>query len=165
MVEKYWRLFVDIKIAEDYYRQYLCSSARCTKIINGVGMIVSFTGAVSFVSEFFPPLPSACIVVIAQIVTALQPYYPFGERVYAARCIHKELSDLALTAEQTMNRYLFADFLEKDFPAAYESLQQQFSIAESTFATADLFPQNNRFHKKAEKNVTQYLKIHFKTEG
>ena len=161
MFERYYREYVDVKIAEQYYLFYIHHSKRRLLLINAVCLIMSFTGVATWVSDFFNPYIAGLIILISQIISVLQPLYPYADRVYAANCIFNELHPLVLDTEQTIQNYLFDSIDESALPEKLFSLQNRFSSIEPKFAAADLFPQKRGLHKKAQKATQQYLKIHY----
>ena len=161
MFEHYYREYIDVKIAEQYYLLYIHHSKRRLLFINAICLIMSFTGVATWVSESFHPYVAGLIILVSQIISVLQPLYPYADRVYAANCIFNELSALSVEAEQTVQRYLFDLIKESDIPDELLSFQNRFSSIESKFAASDLFPPKKGLHKKAEKATQQYLKIHF----
>lgn len=164
-LEAYWRKFVDIKIAEQYFSQYANHSQHRLWIINGLCMVFSFTGVISWITSYLTPFWSATIVLVSQIVSVLQPLYPYSQRLYAAQCIHKEYSNLALSAEQKLNGYLYGDVKDADLLPALESLQNESHDIEGKFCSVTLFPQNMGLHNKAQTDTMRYLTNHFNLEG
>lgn len=159
--EAYWRKFIDIKIAEQYFSLYANHSQRRLWFINGLCMVVSFTGVASWISSYLTPFWSAFIVLVSQIVSVLQPLYPYSQRLYAAQCIHREYANLALTAEQTLNGYLYGEIKEKELLSKLEHVQTESHDIESRFCSVNLFPPKKRLHKKSEHKTMQYLTVHF----
>ena len=165
MLEQFWRVYVDVKIAEEYYLLYTYDSKRFMTFINAGCMIVSFTGVIAWANEHLAPLLSGVLILAAQIISVLQPFYPFSERLYAARCIHNDLKDISLSAEQTLNQVLYGPMGENQLPSITEKIQTSLSDIERRYALPDLFPRNPGLHRKAEQNAAQYLKTHFNLEG
>ncbi len=161
MLREYWNEFLDIKVAEEYYFLYIHHSERRYWAINALGVLMSCTGIFTWISENLSPMQSSLIILAAQIICVLQPFYPFGERRYAATCIYQELRALALKAEQTINQVQFGSKDEGELPSALDELQRAFSSIESRFASPNLFPRNMRLHEAAQKNVAQELENHF----
>ncbi|MBD5151191.1 MAG: hypothetical protein HDT16_01550 [Oscillibacter sp.] len=165
MLEGYWQTFVDIKIAEEYYFQYVHHSRHRVGAINVLSLLVTFSGIVTWVNAYLPPLCASIIILFAQILSALQPIYPFGDRLYASQRIYEQMRKLSLTAEQTINQVQFGRMDESDLPASLKELQIAFASIEEDLASPDLFPRNNRLHQKAEDTALQYLKSHFNFGG
>lgn len=165
MLDRYWYIFLDIKIAEEYYFQYIHHSKRRIFALNVLSILISCSGVVAWISEYLSPLPASIIVLIAQVISVLQPLYPYGDRAYAATCIYNQTRRLALTAEQTINRVQFGSMEESDLPAAMETLQASYASIEENLASPDLFPRKNRLHKAAEAIASQYLRSHFDLGG
>lgn len=159
--EVYWRNFVDIKIAEQYFSLYASHSKYHILVIDAICMIFSLTGIISLVNNYCPTVVSSLIILSSQIVSVLQPLYPYSQRLYAAQCIYREYSNLALITEQTVNGYLYGNIEESDLLPALERAQSESNDIENKFCSVDLFPKNIRLHKAAEKSVMQYLNVHF----
>lgn len=165
MLEDYWRTFVDIKVAEEYYFQYVHHFRHRVLAINGISSLMALSGVVAWVNAYLPPFWASIIILAAQIICALQPMYPFGDRLYASKYIYEQMRKLALVAEQTYNRVQFGSMCENDLPAAFEELQKSFASIEESIASPDLFPRNKSLHRKAEKTASQYLRTHFDLGG
>lgn len=157
----YWQNFVNLKVAQEYYFLYVHHSRQRSNLINGFCMVMSFTGVVTLVNNYLPTLAASLIVLIAQIISILQPLYPFGNRLYASNRIYKGISGLTVKAERTINEYLHGDCTEEMLSSSLTELQAEFPRIEEGFADPELFPHNRRLHKKAEQNVTTYIQSHF----
>lgn len=164
MYKTYWREFVDALVAEQYYLLYIHHSKRRLMVINAICLIMSFTGVATWVSNIFDPRISSLIILVSQIISVLQPLYPYADRVHAANCILDELRPLTLEAEQIIQGYLFDLKKECDLFDELVSFQNRFSSIQPKFASSDLFPPKKGLHKRAEKATTQYLRIHFEIE-
>lgn len=165
MLDRYWYIFLDIKIAEEYYFQYIHHSKHRIFALNSLAILIACSGVVAWITEYLSPLSASIVLLVAQIISVLQPLYPYGDRAYAATCIYNQIRRLALTAEQTINRVHFGSMDESDLPAAMESLQTSYSSIEENLASPGLFPRKKRLHKSAETSALQYLRSHFDLGG
>lgn len=163
MDEAYWRKFVDIKIAEEYFFLYGLHSRNRLIAVNVFCLAVSCTGVAAWLNNWNPALSSA-FVLAAQLVSIFQTFYPYCERLYASKLIYSEYKQQALVAEQTLNRYLYGNLEEAKLHPALERLMANTTSIEDRFCNPDTFRRNKRLHRIAEKNVEKYLKIHFNTE-
>ena len=117
------------------------------------------------ITSYLPNLASSIIILVPQLISLFQPFYPFGDRLYAAKLIHSEYSKLALDAEKNINQYLYGSKNIQDFAKLAVSFQKSLSSVEEKYAPPDLFPRKKRLHKKSERNVTQYINTHFHAGG
>ena len=124
--------------------------------INVICMATSFTGVIALITSYLPNLASSIIILVPQLISLFQPFYPFGDRLYAAKLIYSEYSKLALDAEKNINQ---------DFDRLAVSFQKSLSSVEEKYAPPDLFPRKKGLHKKSERNVTQYINTHFHVGG
>lgn len=161
MDEVLWRLFVDTKIAEFYFLFYAHRSNLYVFLLNAICSAASFSGIIAWITNNIDPLPASCIILFAQILCALQPLYPFSKRLYAANCIHTAYGETALRAEQLFNRYIYGSLKEKDLPDLVEELQREMAAIEGKLSSPSDFPQNMRFHKRAQDSTLQYIETHF----
>ena len=161
MHEAYWREFVDIKIAEQYFLLYIHNSRRWQFAINAFCLVVSFTGVVTWIGDWLSPAISGIIILVSQVVSILQPLYPHSDRLFAGKCVFSELKSLALSAEQTWNQYLCGSLDEAAIASKLKKLQLDLAAVEDKFVTPELFPPKMRLHKKAEKTVEQFLRTHY----
>lgn len=161
----YWAKFLDAKIAEEYYFLYIHQSKVYLWVINAICMVTSFTGLVALLKDYLPNLLSSIIILLPQVISLFQPFYPFSDRLYAAKLIHSEYSKLALDAEKNINQYLYGSKSTQDFSKLIVSFQKTLSAVEEKYAPPDLFPRKKGLHKKAQENVTQYINTHFNSGG
>ena len=163
--DSYWISFVDAKIAEEYYFLYIHQSRIFLWGINVICMATSFTGVIALITSYLPNLASSIIILVPQLISLFQPFYPFGDRLYAAKLIYSEYSKLALDAEKNINQYLYGSKNIQDFDRLAVSFQKSLSSVEEKYAPPDLFPRKKRLHKESERNVTQYINTHFHVGG
>lgn len=165
MQETYWRQFIDIKIAEEYFFLYIHHSNLRVFALNAICLTASCYGVVVWFTNYFPPLLSGIIVLIAQIVSILQPLYPYSDRLYASELIYREYKHQALIAEQTLNHFLFGRLDETEFSAKFDQIQLNIGVIEEKFCGPKTFAQNKRLHKVAQQHVEQYIDVHFNSRG
>lgn len=165
MQESYWRQFIDIKIAEEYFFLYIHHSRHRVVALNAICLAASCSGVVAWFTSYLHPLLSGLIVLIAQIVSILQPLYPYSDRLYASELIYREYKHQALIAEQTLNHYLFGQLTETELFAKLDQLQLSATGIEEKFCGPKTFAQNKRLHKIAQKHVEQYISVHFALGG
>lgn len=161
MFNAFWRFFVDLKVAEEYYLLHVQRAKRCERWINIFALTGSVAGILSFFSTWFHPATSAVIVLISQFASVIQPFYPFGDRVYAGTCIYKNVFELSLEAEQLINQCLYGNLDESTLFTSLGPMQDDFAKIEQGFASPDLFPRKSRLHKKAQENAAAYINSHF----
>lgn len=165
MKDAYWRQFIDIKIAEEYFFLYIHHSRRRVFALNALCLAVSCSGVFAWFANYLHPLLSSLIVLIAQIVSILQPLYPYSDRLYASDLIYREYKHQALLAEQTINHFLFGQLDEAEFSAKLDQLQLDIDGIVDKFCNPKTFPQNKRLHQVAQQHVTQYIDVHFNSRS
>lgn len=161
MPELCWRIFVDIKVSEYYYFSYVQHSRHCLLVVNIVGLIISCSGIFTWINEYFNAFISSLVILVGQLVSVLQPFYPYSERLYAARHIHLALSKISLDAEQTLNSLIYGKTNEDDAFSRLQQLQKDAATVDEKFASSDTFPHKKHLHKSAEHNAQQYVNVHF----
>lgn len=161
MVDTYWNNLLDFKIAAQYFQLYANQSNRCQVLLSALCMIFSFTGVITWVNSTFPPSISILAVLASQVISVLQPLYPFGNRIYAAQYIYREYDKLALGAEQTLNGFYFGNINEKQLISRLKTFQDIANEIESKYGDATLFPPKKRLHKLAQTQASDYLRSHF----
>ena len=82
------------------------------------------------ITSYLPNLASSIIILVPQLISLFQPFYPFGDRLYAAKLIHSEYSKLALDAEKNINQYLYGSKNIQDFAKLAVSFQKSLSSVE-----------------------------------
>ena len=164
--ECFWRVYLDILIAEKYYFLYAQESSYLLFLINLVCLASSLAAVSSFVNENATrsPIPLAGIILFSQIISAIQVLFPYTERFHAARNLNIELSALSLRGKLITDRYRFGKIDDDKLFVEMEKIQQEFQAVENRYAPSDIFPAKKRLHKIAEKDVEQYTKVHFNLE-
>lgn len=163
--ELFWDLLTELKISEEYFLLYVHHSKRRVVLINAICLIASFTGLVTWFTENLTATQSSLIVIAAQLVSALQPLYPYEKRLYAADCIYKAYTPYAQQAELSYTKYLCGDLSPQQLKQQLNFLQQNTANIKDRFCSPDLFPRKMFLHEEAKFYVKQYLTTHFSSDA
>lgn len=160
-LEPYWRKFVDVKVAEEYYFLYSHLCRRTVWFINAICLVLAGTGVAAWLTERLHPLAAGLLILIVQSVGLLQPLLPYQDRLYASRYLYREYMNLSSEAEKVVTKVILGDAEENFLPENLDRIVSEMEDIEDKFSTSDLFPRNKRLHNKAQKSVLQYLDVHF----
>lgn len=163
MLEFYWKKFVDIKVAQEYYLAYSVRSGRIEWGLNALCLLATCSGLAAILAD--APILGVVVAVSAQCVSALQPILPFGKRKEAAGYVYKEYTGLVAQAEHTLYRVIGGEQSEDSLMEELDGVGDGMESIEDKYSTSSLFPRNNRLHRRAEKAALQYINVHFETEG
>lgn len=163
MLEYYWKKFVDLKVAQEYYLAYSVRSGRIEWGLNALCLVATCSGIAAIFSDI--PVFGIAVALAAQIVCALQPILPFGKRKETAGYVYREYTGLVSQAEHTLYRVIGGEQPEDSLLGELDSIGNGMEAIEDKFSTSSLFPRNYRLHRQAEKSALQYINIHFETEG
>lgn len=156
LLEQFWEMLVDFKIAEYYYQAYALYASRrkmCLSIVyalSSVGFVVGwfYTGSCH--------LLWGALIVLAQVLSVLQPFMPYDKQLRAACYIHQDIVPLNNRIGLTWLS-INDNTSEKRISNWVQEFQDEHQRIETRFATPNTFPQNRRLHKKAEENTLIYL--------
>lgn len=163
MLEYYWKKFVDIKVAQEYYLAYSVRSGRIEWGLNALCLVATCSGIAAIFSDI--PVFGIAVALAAQIVCALQPILPFGKRKETAGYVYREYTGLVSQAEHTLYRVIGGEQPEDSLLVELDSIGDSMETIEDKYSTSTLFPRNYHLHRRAEKSALQYINIHFETEG
>lgn len=159
MAQKYWDLFVRVKVSEYYYQFYSVNSDRWRTFIQAMCLIASacLSFSISWAVNESLALLWSLFILFAQIISTLQPIFPFEDRVHAAENIQKEFSELALLMEQ---RWIFfhTETSEQVIRQYFLDYQQIADKIESRYAPQKTFPIKPRLHQRAQKYAEDFFR-------
>lgn len=157
VLENYWRLFFDIKVAVYYYQLYAVKAQNWRRAVSVLCTVSSLACVVSWYQSGLCPLLWGSLIFASQLVSVLQPLFPYDAQLHSATCIYAGLKRLARDAENT-----WFSFDEETCPdkilEAIKRLSSDFGEIEAQFSSADTFPPNSRLHQKAEAFAMTYFR-------
>lgn len=157
MIENYWKIFYDLDVAVYYYQYYSIKASRQKRRISCICALASSAFAVSWLK--FPTWHFfwAALVFISQLISVLQPFFPYEKQYHAACYIHQDLSQLFSEAEhiwrsipENIDRHKIEDYTY--------SLKKKWDEIETRFASSDTFPPDNKLHNRAEESAETYFR-------
>lgn len=157
MEEQFWKMLVDFKIAEYYYQFYAIYAKRkktawsIVYALSSAGFVVGwfYTGSYH--------LLWGALIVLAQVLSVLQPFMPYDKQLRAACYIHQDMVPLNNRIGLTWLR-INDGTKEKRISNWIQEFQDEYQRIEMRFANPNTFPQKLRLHKKAEENTHIYLR-------
>ena len=160
MIDKYWSMYVDFKIAEYYFADYSVVSKRYDNIISAICLITS----ASCISGWYVwkeySLIWAVIIGLSQIISILKPLFPFAKRVSSAEYLLQDLSTLLRLTDTTWG-FDGSCISDDDFRFYIDDYSKHYSEIEMRFAPQSLFPRNPRLHDLAQKEAQTYFSSRF----
>lgn len=157
MSQKYWDMFYDFKVATYYYQFYSVRSRRLKAIISVLCTLSSSAFVVSWYQTGKLHLLWATLILISQIISVIQPCFPYEKQYHAACYIHQDVDQLVTKVENTWSLFT-QDTDSKEIHSYMQGYQEEYAKIETRFAQADLFPYNMRILKKAEETATTYFR-------
>lgn len=160
MLDKYWRMYVDFKIAEYYYSFYLHSSKRIEFGISAFCPLASTTSISAWCIWTQLSKLWAAIIAVAQAISILKPLFPFAKRVSAAEYILQEIRPLLRDVDATWG-YDGSLIPNGEIGPYIKQYEARYDAIEERFSSTKLFPQNKKLHDMAQENAVQYLTNRF----
>lgn len=160
MIDKYWNMYVDAKIAEYYYSRYSLVSKRWDTAISAFCLIASASSISAwYIWEQYPAL-WAVILGISQVMAVCKSLFPFSRRVTAAEYILQDLGPLVREIDTTWG-FDGSGISEQEFRRLIQEYESRRDAIENRFAPANLFPANSKIHKQAQESASKYLESRF----
>ena len=155
--QKYWNMFFEFKVAEYYYQLYSLHAKKQRDFLSGLTTIGSAAFILSWYQTEVFPLLWGSLILVAQILTALQPYLPFEKRLTAACYICSDLIHLNLEIELEWDNFS-NDSSDEEYKDKTTYFRTEYARIEERFADSETFPKNKRIFKEAQKDDQIYFR-------
>ena len=162
MYQSFWNKFYDTKLASYYYQFYALRARRGRTIVSALCLLASSVFLYQMTQSASFHMVWVIIVFICQLISIIQPLFPFEKQYHSACYIYQDVNQLCDSIEaywRTVSDSTTDDELNQEII----SISDQYDRIESRFATADLFPQRKRLFRRAKENTDQYFR-RFKNE-
>ena len=164
MIDKYWNMYVDCKIAEYYYSRYSLVSKRWDTGISAFCLIASASSISAWYIWKQCPMIWAVIIGISQIVSICKSLFPFSHRVAAAEYILQDLGPLVREIDTTWG-FDGCGISDSEFGRLIQKYESRRDDIENRFAPSNLFPENQRIHKRAQESAAKYFESRFHVDS
>ena len=164
MIDKFWNMYVDFKIAEYYYAGYSLASKRIDGAISAICLLASASSISAwYIWDKFPVI-WIIIIGISQVLSVCKPLLPYAKRVSAAEYILQDLRPLIRDID-TKWGFDGSGISDEEFRQLIQTYEGKRDDIEGRFASSHLFPENLKIHDKAQKSAIQYFKSRFYVEA
>lgn len=157
MYQSFWNKFYDFKLASYYYQLYALHARRGRSIVSALCMLASSALLAQMTQSASFRLGWVVIVFLCQLVSVLQPIFPFEKQYYAACNIYQDVNQLCDKMEAYW-RTVSDNTTDKELNQEIISFSEQYDKIETRFATADLFPQKKRLFQHARDDADLYFR-------
>lgn len=158
MKEKFWKQFVDFKIAEYYYQFYAIRTARAKRVVSAICLFASSALAVTLSNAKILPWLWGLLIVLCQAFAIFQPLFPYEKQNRAANYINKGIRSLLLDVEHSwMTIMNNPDTLDSEIQSWIEQYQARYDELESSFADSSTFPVKYKLHEEAQNSAKAYF--------
>ena len=156
MDQNYWDKFYDTKLASYYFQFYAQMAKRKKTCISAICILASsaFLFQMAQTSSFRPVW--LVIVFLCQLVSILQPLFPFEKQYHAACYIYEDVNQLSSDIE-TYWRSISDETSDEELNRRIAFFSEKYDRIESRFASPDLFPHNEKVYSTAKKNTDKYF--------
>lgn len=157
MAQQFWQNLVDVTIATFYYQYYAVHASRCRFWVSACCLISSSTFAFSWVYSQEHHMLFSILIFISQLISILQPLFPYSKQIHAAQYIFEDITQLRLDIEM---KWMTIDTKtsEEELASSLNSFRRQYDQIENRFASAKTFPHKPHLHKKAQNDAKNYLR-------
>lgn len=157
MAQKYWDMFFDFKVSEYYYQLYSVHAHRQRNLLSALTTVGSAAFVLTWYQTGILPLLWGSLILIAQVLTALQPLLPFEKRMTAACYICSDLVHLNLEVEMEWYRFKI-DSSEDEYREKIDRYRKEYDRIEERFSDPYTFPKHKRLFKEAQESAQIYFR-------
>ena len=157
MYQSFWDKFYDTKLASYYFQFYAQTAKNWMTGIYGICILASSALLYNMAqSKSFQPIWAA-IVFLCQLVSTLQPLFPFDKQYHAACYIYEDVNQLASEMEVYW-RTISEETSDEELNSKISFFSEKYDRIEYRFASADLFPQREKLLNRARMNTNKYFR-------
>ena len=157
MYQSFWNKFYDFKLASYYYQLYALRARRERSIVSALCMLASSALLAQMTQSASFRFGWVVIVFLCQLVSVLQPIFPFEKQYYAACNIYQDVNQLCDKIEAYW-RTVSDNTTDEELNQKIISFSEQYDKVETRFATADLFPYKKRLFLRAKDSTDTYFR-------
>lgn len=162
MLERFWNQMLDYKYEAYCYYHYSQRDKLYQNILSGLCIVASLGSVSTWLLWQQFPVVWALIVAFAQIISALQPLFPFSMRLTASKYILQDLEAMLIDMERDFG-YCGKGISDSEFSELIAKYKKLHAATLLRFCSEIEFPRKAKLSMKAEADLTQYCKIHYKT--
>ncbi|MBQ7524741.1 MAG: hypothetical protein IJT08_03995 [Alphaproteobacteria bacterium] len=157
MYQSFWNTFYDLKLASYYFQFYALKARRLKATVSAICILASSAFLLQMAqSSSFQPV-WVVVVFVCQLVSVLQPIFPYEKQYHAACYIYEDVNQLCAEIEAYW-RTISIDTSDEDLNKQIVWFSGKYDTIEDRFATADMFPQRKKIYEKAKKNTDIYFR-------
>ena len=157
MKREFWNMFFDLKVADYYYLNYCRLASRRRRRLSAILTVASMSFVGSWYFSQAMPWLWAILTVFCQIISVLQPFFPYEEQLHAADNICQDLDILLIDVEAEWLKLRYQDTPD-DLDCRISQYRSKFNAIENRFSKKDTFPADHKLHRIAEENAFIYFK-------
>lgn len=162
MRDQFFRLYIDIKVAERYYCRYTDRSVLWNNVITGFCLLTSAATICSWPIWSEAPIIWAIFLAGAQVLAVLRPLFKSAARLSAAKYLLPELSELIDNVTSTWHEIQYVrTFSEQEIYDATRKYRAEFTAICERFASSELFPEKEALHKAAQEDAKIYFAVQY----
>lgn len=168
MRDRFFKLYIDIKVTERYYCIYVNRAVFWNSIITGVCLFGSAATISSWAVWNMIPIVWAVIIALSQVLATFRPLMKTSARLAAAKYLLPDLqrlSDDATSYWDEINLKCARDSLDDDsLLDTIKSFRERLTMTREKYAPSDLFPENSKYKKLAENDAVTYFSVQYDIE-
>lgn len=164
MRDQFFKLYVDIYVAQRYYCRYTQRSVIWNNIITSIGLLTSAATISSWAIWGSLSLVWAVLIASSQVFTVLRPMLKSSARLSAAKYLIPEMTRLLDNLADTWDEMNYVRDFPKDelFNVIHHYRHLYTEICEK-YASSELFPEKVKLHKAAQEDANIYFSVHYHT--
>lgn len=148
--KEYWDMFNFMKYSEHYYQLYALRCKTISRIISAVCLLASSAFLATLcVSGRFRALWGV-LALACQLISLLQPVFPYGKRLIAANYINQGIRTLLLDVERSWTEIRYYGKTDEEIVPLLAEYRNRYNAVESAYADADTFPYRKRIQDRAQ---------------
>lgn len=156
MWEKYWLMYYEIKADSCYYQQYAVSSRNLKWLVSALCLFSTSATVYAWFQQFGRAQLWPVLALVFQVITVLQPLFPYESQNRSACYIAQDLE--ALLVEIELSLYgISGTTTDAEIAGMLSTYRREYEQIVNRFSRADTFTKSRRIMKKAEKEAREFI--------
>jgi hypothetical protein len=155
--EQYWKELFQLKLHVGYIELLLEGSEWVDRIIKIVLAVTSSASIAAWAVWQEHALVWAFIIAISQVLTAVNPFLPYRDRIKAYSALSHELEEILIQAEFKWHSIASGNLTEEEINQARFEVRSQKQKSLKKHTGSSTIPFKEKLHKKADSNARVYF--------
>lgn len=161
MQERYWKFMVQIKSSLFYLNVYAENSYKAERRLNIILALTSSTSIAGWAIWSKYAFVWACIIALAQVLTAIKIYLPFAKRLEIIKTVIDEINPFYYEVESYWHKVASGEMSEDEINTTLTKLKTKYSDIEEKKLNESVLIDKAAYLTIAEHKTTNYFENNF----